>query len=197
MASHPSTGPIPSSVNPSVANDTDTPSVLVLSAEDIERTLKRLTHELLEANQGVKDVILVGLLTRGAPLARRIAAYIREFEGTDVPVGILDTTLYRDDREKTIKPTGESYVPGDITGKRVVLVDDVIFRGRTIRAALDALNDYGRPSSVQLLVLLDRGHRELPISPNFVGKNIPTHPGERVNVRLQETDGQEQVTLQR
>ena len=168
----------------------------VFSESDIERTLKRLTHELLEANRGTEDLVLVGIITRGKYLAERLAKLIKEFDGTEVPLGFLDITLYRDDAGKTIKPTSQSTMPVDITGKKVILVDDVIFRGRTIRAALDALNDYGRPSSVQLLVLLDRGHRELPISANFVGKNIPTSIEERVNVKLREVDDEEVVTIQ-
>jgi pyrimidine operon attenuation protein/uracil phosphoribosyltransferase len=172
-------------------------TTIIFSEEDIQRTLKRLAHELLEANQGAQDIVLVGLVTRGKYLAQRLVKLIQEFDGKTVPMGVLDITLYRDDSVKTFKSTTESMIPVDITGKHVILVDDVIFRGRTVRAALDALNDYGRPASVQLLVLLDRGHRELPISPNFVGKNIPTSPKERVNVQLQEVDGRDQVTLSR
>jgi pyrimidine operon attenuation protein/uracil phosphoribosyltransferase len=169
---------------------------LLLSEADIERTLKRLTHELLEANRGSENIVLIGILTRGKYLAHRLAGLIGQFENREVPVGTLDITLYRDDRNGSFRPLGETSLPFDLTGKRVILVDDVIFRGRTIRAALDALNDYGRPASVQLLVLLDRGHRELPISPNFIGKNVPTATSERVYVRLKETDGVEQVTIQ-
>ncbi len=168
---------------------------VIFTQEDIERTLKRLTHELLEANQGSQELVLIGILTRGKYLAERIAALIESFEGVKVPQGVVDITLYRDDTNRTFKEAQQSQIPVDITGKRVVLVDDVIFSGRTIRAALDALNDYGRPASVQLLVLLDRGHRELPISPDYVGKNVPTSKSERVNVCLQEIDGREQVTL--
>lgn len=167
----------------------------IFSREDIERTLKRLTHELLEANHGSRNLVLVGLYTRGRYLAERVAKLIESFEQKQVPLGFLDITLYRDDANKTFKEAQKSQIPVDITGRDVVLIDDVIFSGRTIRAALDALNDYGRPSSVQLLVLLDRGHRELPISPNYVGKNIPTSKTERLNVRLLETDDVERVTL--
>lgn len=177
--------------------NSETDARVIFSEGDIQRTLKRLTHELLEANKGSENLVLVGLVTRGKFLAQRVAAFIQEFDKRSVPLGILDITLYRDDSEKTFKPTTESVIPVDITGKHVILVDDVIFSGRTVRAALDALNDYGRPASVQLLVLLDRGHRELPISPNFVGKNIPTNPTERVNVQLDEVDGQDQVTISR
>jgi pyrimidine operon attenuation protein / uracil phosphoribosyltransferase len=175
-------------------SSTSQDTVLFTSA-DIERSLKRLTHELLEANQGSKNLVIIGLYTRGKYLAQRVAALIESFEGSPVPQGFLDVTLYRDDASKTFKEPQQSQIPIDITGKDVILVDDVIYSGRTIRAALDALNDYGRPASVQLLVLLDRGHRELPIAPNYVGKNVPTSKSERVNVRLQECDGLEQVTV--
>lgn len=172
-----------------------THETVIFTREDIERTLKRLTHELLEANQGSKNLVIVGIWTRGKYIAQRIAALIEEFEGAKVPQGMLDVTLYRDDADQTFKEAHQSQIPVDITGKDVVLVDDVIFSGRTIRAALDALNDYGRPASVQLMVLLDRGHRDLPISPNYIGKNVPTAKTERVNVRLREIDSQEQVTV--
>jgi len=168
---------------------------VIFSQEDIERSLKRLTHELIEANHGVDNLVIVGIYTRGKFLAQRIVNLIESFEGKTVPLGELDITLYRDDANSTFKEAQQSIMPMDITGKHVILVDDVVFSGRTIRAAMDALNDYGRPASVQLLVLLDRGHRELPISANYVGKNVPTAKTERVNVRLQEVDGQEQVTL--
>jgi pyrimidine operon attenuation protein/uracil phosphoribosyltransferase len=168
---------------------------VVLSAEDIQRSLKRLTHELLEANQGSEDIVLVGIVTRGKYIAQRIHELVTDFENKEVPLGFLDITLYRDDSANTFKATSESAMPVDITDKHVILVDDVIFSGRTVRAALDALNSYGRPASVQLLVLLDRGHRELPISANFVGKNIPTSRQERVNVHLKEVDGEDLVTI--
>lgn len=168
---------------------------VILSEQDIERTLKRLAHELVEANKGVKDIMLVGIVTRGQHIATRLVSLLQELEGVQVPMGILDITLYRDDANQQFKPVKGSQMPADINGKTVILVDDVMFSGRTARAALDALNDYGRPSVVQLLVLLDRGHRELPISPNFVGKNIPSSKTERVNVRLMEQDGVDQVTI--
>jgi pyrimidine operon attenuation protein / uracil phosphoribosyltransferase len=168
---------------------------IIFTQDDIERSLKRMTHELLEANQGSKNLVIVGIQTRGKYIAQRVAHYIESFENNKVPVGILDITLYRDDAGEKFKEARESQIPFDITGKDVILVDDVIFSGRTIRAALDALNDYGRPASVQLLVLLDRGHRELPISANYIGKNVPTAKSERVNVRVQEYDGLEQVTV--
>jgi pyrimidine operon attenuation protein/uracil phosphoribosyltransferase len=130
-------------------------------------------------------------------LAERIAKLLKELEGADVPVGYLDITLYRDDTAQNFKPTSESQVPVDITSKKVVLIDDVLFSGRSVRAALDAINAFGRPAAVQLLVLLDRGHRELPIRPDFVGKNIPTAKQERVFVQLEEVDGQDQVILRK
>lgn len=171
--------------------------VVIFDAPDVKRTLKRLAHELIETNQGTGDLVLVGIITRGKPLAERLAKLLQELEGIAVPVGYLDITLYRDDTAQTFKPTTESQVPVDIAGKKVVLVDDVLFSGRSVRAALDALNAFGRPASVQLLVLLDRGHRELPIRPDYVGKNIPTAKQERIFVQLEEVDGQDQVLLRK
>lgn len=171
--------------------------VVIFESEDIERTLKRLSHELIEFNQGLKDVVLLGIVTRGKSLAERVGKLLNQMEGQDVPLGYLDVTLYRDDTGQTFKPASESNVPVDVTGKKVVLIDDVIFSGRSVRAALDALNGYGRPASVQLMVLLDRGHRELPIRPDFVGKNIPTSKHERVFVQLKEVDGQDRVLLRK
>ncbi|MCA9798455.1 MAG: bifunctional pyr operon transcriptional regulator/uracil phosphoribosyltransferase PyrR [Cyanobacteria bacterium HKST-UBA06] len=169
---------------------------VLFSAEDIERTLKRLAHEIVEANSGSKNLVIVGILSRGKPLGERIAALISDMEQQAVPQGYVDITLYRDDTRKTLKPVQGSDIPVDITGRDVVLVDDVLYSGRTIRAALDALKDYGRPNTIQLAVLLDRGHRQLPISPDFVGKRIETLPNQRVNVRLKELDHTEAVTLQ-
>ena len=169
--------------------------VVIFNANDVERTLKRLAHELIEAHEGIGDVVLLGIVTRGKPLAERMARLLEALEGTPVPVGYLDITLYRDDTGQTFKPASESLVPVELTGKKVVLVDDVLYSGRTVRAALDALNGYGRPAVVQLLVLLDRGHRELPIRADFVGKSIPTSREERVSVKLQEVDGLDQVVL--
>ena len=172
---------------------------VVMTAGDIRRAVRRIAHEIIERNRGVRDVVLVGMRTRGVPLARRLGEAVREFEGEDVPVGALDISLYRDDLPHLgLRPRlYRSDIPADIDGKRVVLVDDVLFTGRTIRAALDALMDYGRPSQVQLAVLVDRGHRELPIRPDYVGKNIPTSRREEVQVRLREVDGQDEVVILR
>lgn len=164
---------------------------VVLDARDIGRALTRISHEILERNKGAADLVLLGIPRRGVPLAHRIADRISETEDAAVPVGSLDITMYRDDlRMKPARTLLHTEIPGEgIDGKVVVLVDDVLFSGRTIRAALDALNDVGRPRAVQLAVLVDRGHRELPIRADFVGKNLPTSLAERVSVRLSETDG--------
>jgi pyrimidine operon attenuation protein/uracil phosphoribosyltransferase len=162
----------------------------VLEGPDIHRALTRIAHEILERTKGADEVVLLGIPTRGAPLARRLGDRIEEFEGVKIPVGSIDITMYRDDlRLKPARPLGRTELPPDgIDGKIVVLVDDVLYSGRTVRAALDALNDLGRPIAVQLATLVDRGHRELPIRPDFVGKNLPTAPAEDVRVRLVETD---------
>ncbi|WP_448074108.1 bifunctional pyr operon transcriptional regulator/uracil phosphoribosyltransferase PyrR [Georgenia yuyongxinii] len=163
----------------------------VLSESDVSRSLTRIAHEILERNRGSDDVVLLGIPTRGVPLAARIATRIESTEGSGtVPVGALDITMYRDDlRGQPTRTLGPTTVPeGGIDGKVVVLVDDVLYSGRTIRAALDALNDLGRPRAVQLAVLVDRGHRELPIRADYVGKNLPTSRAERVSVQLSETD---------
>ena len=169
----------------------------VLGPDQLARTIRRLAHEIVENNRGTSQLVLVGLLTRGYPIARRLAAEIETFEGVAVPVGSLHIGLYRDDlmsrgAAASLRP---SDIPEDIDGKTVVLVDDVLFTGRSIRAALDALIDFGRPARVRLAVVVDRGHRELPIRPDFVGKNIPTSPAEVVEVRLQEIDGDDGVYL--
>lgn len=171
------------------------PSSVLMSSDDIRRTITRVAHEIVEQNRGCQDLILIGMRTRGVPLAERIAEAIREFEGASVPVGALDVSLYRDDLPSrgTRVEMQPSELPEDIADKRVVLVDDVLYTGRSIRAALDAIIDYGRPQRVQLAVLVDRGHRELPIRADFVGKNIPTSYQDNVLVQLQETDGVDQV----
>jgi pyrimidine operon attenuation protein / uracil phosphoribosyltransferase len=169
----------------------------VLDAHDITRALTRIAHEILERNKGVSDLVLLGIPTRGVPLAQRIAAKMASVEGVEVPVGSLDVTMYRDDLRmrpaRTLLPTEIPH--GGIDGKVVVLVDDVLFSGRTIRAALDAMADVGRPRAVRLAVLVDRGHRELPIRADFVGKNLPTSLAEKVSVRLSEFDDEDSVTI--
>jgi pyrimidine operon attenuation protein/uracil phosphoribosyltransferase len=172
-------------------------SGIVMSPDDVRRAIVRIAHEIVEQHHGTEDLILVGMLTRGVPLAERIADAIRDFEHTEVPVGALDIALYRDDLPSRgtaveIKP---SDLPADIAGRHVVLVDDVLYTGRSIRAALDALIDFGRPGSIQLAVLVDRGHRELPIRADYVGKNIPTSREDEVLVQLEETDGIDQVLV--
>ena len=173
------------------------PDAVVLSADDMRRAIVRISHEIVEQNRGCRDLMLVGMRTRGVPLAQRLASAIQEFEGEHVPVGALDIGFYRDDLPERgtrveIKP---SELPEDVAGKRVVLVDDVLYTGRSIRAALGALFDYGRPQRIQLAVLVDRGHRELPIRADFVGKNIPTSRQDAVQVQLKETDGIDQVVV--
>ena len=169
---------------------------VVLDAGDISRALIRIAHEILERNKGAEDLLLLGLHTRGVPLAHRIAANIATVEGTAVATGELDVTMYRDDlRSNPTRTPHRTQVPGGVDGKTVVLVDDVLYSGRTIRAALDALSDLGRPAVVRLAVLVDRGHRELPIRADHVGKNLPTARSERVSLRLVETDGEDEVRI--
>ncbi len=171
----------------------------IMSREDVERTLVRLAHQIIEKNKGTENLCLVGIKTRGVPLAERLAENILNIEGTRIPVGTLDITLYRDDLSKiNIDPViNQTSISFPIEGKTVVLVDDVIFTGRTVRAALDALVEVGRAGRIQLCVLIDRGHTELPIKANFVGKNIPTSLDEVVAVRLEETDGETDVCINR
>jgi pyrimidine operon attenuation protein/uracil phosphoribosyltransferase len=171
----------------------------VLTADEIRRAIRRIAHEIVERNEGVGRVVLVGMRTRGVPIAERLAATLEEFENARVPVGALDIGLYRDDiaaadLRPRIQPTD---IPADIDDRHVVLVDDVLFTGRSIRAALDALTDFGRPAQIQLAVLVDRGHRELPIRADFVGKNIPTALEEEVEVLLDEIDGADEVRIVR
>jgi pyrimidine operon attenuation protein/uracil phosphoribosyltransferase len=170
---------------------------LVLDAGDVARALTRIAHEILERDKGAQDLVLLGIPSRGPVLARRLAERIKQVEGTEVPAGSLDITLYRDDlRMKAPRALDITDIPPDgLDGKVVVLVDDVLFSGRTIRAALDALADLGRPSAVRLAVLVDRGHRELPIRADHVGKNLPSALAERVSVRLAEVDGTDEVTI--
>jgi len=171
-------------------------SKILMSKEQIRRALIRISHEILERNQGVDEMMLVGVHTRGVPMAKRVQAIIQGFESKNVPVGALDFRFYRDDLKDT-QSIGESQtaIPFNITDKNIVLVDDVLFTGRSIRAAMEALIDIGRPKSIQLAVLVDRGHRELPLRADYVGKNIPTSLKERVDVLLSEIDGEDSVVL--
>jgi pyrimidine operon attenuation protein/uracil phosphoribosyltransferase len=180
------------------ASRADNPHVArtVLDDLDISRALTRITHEILERNRGSADVVLLGIPTRGVHLARRIAQRMAEVEGREITAGALDITMYRDDlRLKPARALEHTEIPDDIDDKIVVLVDDVLFSGRTIRAALDALNELGRPKAVQLAVLIDRGHRELPIRADFVGKNLPTSLVEKVKVSLTESDERDAVDI--
>jgi pyrimidine operon attenuation protein/uracil phosphoribosyltransferase len=173
------------------------PGRTVLDDRDINRALTRIAHEVLERNKGSQDLVLLGIPTGGVPLARRVGARIADVEGVEVPVGALDVTMYRDDlRLRPPRALHHTDIPAvGVDDKVVVLVDDVLYSGRTIRAALDALNDVGRPRSVRLAVLVDRGHRDLPIRADFVGKNLPTSIDETVTVRLTEIDGADEVTI--
>ena len=169
----------------------------ILDADAIRRSLVRISHEIVEKNKGVENVVLEGIRTRGVTLAQRLAEQVAEIEGVKVPVGSLDITLYRDDLSTlAYNPiVKETELDFDINGKTVILVDDVLFTGRTIRCALDALIDMGRPKAIQLAVLVDRGHRELPIRADYVGKNVPTSTSETVDVTLAEIDGEDEVSL--
>ena len=168
----------------------------LLGADDVRRAVARLAHEIVERNSGVDALVLVGLRTRGIPLAQRLQRRIVEFEAAHVPLGELDITLYRDDvHQRLPRSLSRTSIPVDIEDQTVILVDDVLYTGRTIRAALDALIDLGRPRAIQLVCLIDRGHRELPIRPDYVGKNVPTSRHEKVAVHLQEVDGTDEVLL--
>jgi len=173
------------------------PLKVIMLADDIRRTLARIAHEIIERNKTVSDIVLVGIRTRGVPLAKRLASNIKTFENIEVPVGILDISLYRDDLDsRALKPLiGSSNIPTSIENKTVILVDDVLFTGRSVRAALDALIDYGRPKIIQLAVLVDRGHRELPIRADYIGKNIPSSRSEDIRVELMEVDGIDRVSI--
>ncbi|MGF1471880.1 MAG: bifunctional pyr operon transcriptional regulator/uracil phosphoribosyltransferase PyrR [Rubrobacteraceae bacterium] len=166
----------------------------VLDPNRLNRSIRRISHEILERNAtNLRGLAIVGTLTRGVPLARRIAENLRSFEGLDVPVGSLDITRHRDDLEGDEPVVGKSHVPFEVAGKTILLVDDVLYTGRTARAGMEALLELGRPAAIQLAVLVDRGHRELPVRADYVGKNIPTAPDERVLVKLEETDGEDGV----
>jgi pyrimidine operon attenuation protein/uracil phosphoribosyltransferase len=172
----------------------------VMDADRMSRALTRIAHEILERNRGVDEIALVGIRTRGVPLARRLARILREINGDEVPTGALDITLYRDDLMR--HPVGpqpvvrRTEIPFSIDDRKILLVDDVLYTGRTIRAALDALIDFGRPRAIQLIVLVDRGHRELPIKADYVGKNLPTSVSQSVQVHLIEVDGRDEVEIQ-
>ncbi len=163
----------------------------------VRRSLARMTHEIIEKNKGTANLVLVGIKRRGVPLARILAENIKRFEGAEVPVGTIDITLYRDDLTETVPlpEASASRMPVDVRGRTVILVDDVIYTGRTARAAIEAVFSYGRPAAIRLAVLIDRGHRELPIRPDFVGKNIPTSKEEVVSVRMTEIDGETDVRI--
>ena len=169
----------------------------ILDENGIRRSLTRIAHEIVEKNKGINDIILVGIRRRGVPIAERLAVLIREIEGIQTPIGKLDITLYRDD----LTALGDqpivhgTDIPGDIAGKKIILVDDVLFTGRTIRAAMDAIVDMGRPQSIQLAVLIDRGHRELPIRADYIGKNVPTSKKEVIHVKLREIDYEDSVVI--
>lgn len=169
----------------------------LLDEKSINRALIRVSHEIIEKNKGAQNIVLVGIKTRGVPLAKRIADYIEKFEGIKVEIGVLDITLYRDDLEmKSDSPkVNDSDIPQNISDKTVVLIDDVLYTGRTVRSALDAIIDIGRPKAIQLAILIDRGHRELPIRADYVGKNVPTSFNEIVNVELKEIDGEDKVII--
>jgi len=171
---------------------------VVMDAAATQRAVSRVAHEIVEKNRGTDNLALVGVRSRGEHVATRLRRKILEIEGVEIPMGVIDITLYRDDldhrdQQPAVKGTDISF---DIEGRRILLVDDVLFTGRTVRAAMDALIDFGRPEKIELVVLVDRGHRELPIRADYVGKNLPTSPGERVNVRLVECDGVDEVAIE-
>ncbi len=170
----------------------------IMDVDDMTRATKRIAHEIVEANKGVDDLVLVGIRRRGVPMAHRIAEAISEFEGREVPVGTLDITLYRDDLQLVAKQPvlRKTELPFGVEDKVVVLVDDVLYTGRTIRAAMDEIMDFGRPKAIRLAVMIDRGHRELPIRADYVGKNVPTSGREIISVKLSEQDGEDGVTVE-
>lgn len=169
----------------------------IMDESGMLRAITRISHEIIEKNKGIEDVVLIGIQRRGVPLAKMVAQKIKEVEGTDIPVGILDITLYRDDLSMLAEHPiiNGTEINFSVTGKKVVLVDDVIFTGRTTRAAIDAIMDIGRPKMIQLAIIIDRGHRELPIRPDYIGKNVPTSRNEVVNVKVKDIDGVNAVTI--
>lgn len=169
----------------------------IIDADGIRRALTRIAHEIVEKNKGTENLVIIGIRTRGVPLARRLAEKIKSFEGVEIPVGILDITLYRDDLSMVAQQpiVHKTEIPFNISGKKVILVDDVLYTGRTVRSALDALVDMGRPRSIQLAIVVDRGHRELPIRADYVGKNLPTSDDEVVSVNLKEIDDHDEILL--
>ena len=170
--------------------------VEILSAEEIRRTLTRLASQIIEKSDDLSEIVLLGIYTKGVPLAHQLAQQIEMLEQVSIPVGAIDVTFYRDDLDRVATRTpAKTKIPLDLTGKKVILVDDVIYKGRTIRAALNAVSDYGRPETIRLLVLVDRGHRELPIHPDFVGKKLPTSQEEQIKVYLQDIDRKDAVEL--
>jgi len=173
------------------------PKAQIMDKEAIDRALRRVAHEIVEKNQGTGDLMLIGIRRRGVPLAERLRDNIREIEGKAIPLGVLDITLYRDDltTRSDAPEVHKTEVPGSIQGKKVILCDDVLYTGRTVRAAMDAIMDLGRPQAVQLAVLIDRGHRELPIRADYVGKNVPTSRKEVIEVKFKETDSTEDKVL--
>jgi pyrimidine operon attenuation protein/uracil phosphoribosyltransferase len=182
---------------PSASPDTPASGVLILTATAIHRALNRIAHEIAERNEDSHNVVLLGIQSGGAPLSARLAGLLEGIWHHPVPRGVLDIAMHRDDLDQRFAPTVlPTSIPCDVTGRVVVLVDDVLFSGRTIRAAMDALNDFGRPASIQLAALVDRGHRELPIKADFVGKNIPTSMTDKVRVRLKEAQGTDEVVLE-
>jgi len=172
---------------------------LVMDGEEVRRALMRIAHEVIERNKGARDLTIVGVRTRGAPLAQRLAWAIKRIEGADIPVGALDITRHRDDRpyDESAPTSATTDVPFPVTGKKVLLVDEVLYTGRTVRAAMDAIMELGRPSAIELAVLVDRGHRELPIRADYVGRNLPTSHKEHIRVRLRETDGEDEVLIEK
>jgi pyrimidine operon attenuation protein / uracil phosphoribosyltransferase len=170
---------------------------VVMEAKDIERALTRIAHEILERNKGISDLVLIGIKSRGEVLAERLAAKIKSIEGTEIPCGALDITFYRDDTDthQPDKAPEQTELPFDVTGKKVILVDDVLYTGRSARAAIDEIIDFGRPTAIQLAVLVDRGHREFPIHADYVGKNIPSSAKEEVLVRVKERDDKDEVVI--